>query len=216
MIFASVRQAYQYQIDQVELSRAGSRYTAQQSKKACTAMESQSDGGKLRPCVILGPGDDDDDPSIPEDKRKPPPVALLATFGMADIKGFPRGVQHHLVPIHATGIDLGEREHLHTTPDWDGRSPQYLIAYEYNPKEHKVIRHFRSPKSERMPYGTNYNIGHETLVQLNTLCWRRTVAWQRKNEVLKKRDVKALLAWKPPKEPKDWDACTFATGASDV
>jgi hypothetical protein len=156
-------------------------------------MESQSDGGKLRPCLILGNSKDHNNQRIPIDKRRPPPVALLATFGLADITKFPRGVRHHLVPIHTTGLKLGKHEHLHTTLDWDGRSTQYIITYEYNPPEHKVTGHLRSPRSDRMPNGSNYSVGPQALINFNSLCSRRTLAWQEQPDAEKKRDAKALL-----------------------
>jgi hypothetical protein len=193
MIFASVKQPLQYQIEEADLSRAASRYTAQQLRDAYTELESRADGGKLRPCLILGNSKDHNDPRIPVDKRRPPPVALLATFGMADVSKFPLGVQHHLVPVYTTGRNLGKREHLHTTPDWDGRSTQYIIAYEYTPREHKVIGHFRSPRSDRMPYGTNYSVAPQALIAFNSLCSRRTMAWQRKSQIIKKMDAKRLM-----------------------
>ena len=193
MIFASVKQPLQYQIDEAKLSRAASKVTAQRFRDACTEMESRADGGKLRPCLILAPGPDDTDPSIPADKRRPSPVGLMATFGLSDISKFPRGVRHHLVPIHTTNAQLGKREHLHTTPDWDGRSPQYIIAYEYFPTMHKVISHFRSPQSVRMPDGTNYSVESEAVSDFRQLCVKRTRAWQNQTEDNKKKDAKDLL-----------------------
>jgi hypothetical protein len=193
MIFASVKQPMQYQVDGAKLSRAASRVTAQRFRDACTEMESRADGGKLRPCLILDEGPDGTNPEIPVDQRRPPKVSLMATFGMSDISKFPRGVRHHLVPIHTTSAQLGRREHLHTTPDWDGRSPQYIIAYEWYPSVHKVISHFKSPKSVTMPNGTNYSIGDQALTKFTKLCTSRTLMWQRMPEIEKKKDAMALL-----------------------
>jgi len=186
MMFASVKQPYQYQIDEVELSRAGSRYTAQRSRDACTELESRVDGGKLRPCLIMGQVGHG---------NKPSPVSLLATFGKEDISKFPRGVRHHLIPIHTSNSKslLGQREHLHTTPDWDGRSPQYIIAFEYLPREHRVIEHFRSSKTDRMPNGTNYTVDAQALADFRILCAERTFAWQSLPQAIKKQDAKVLL-----------------------
>jgi hypothetical protein len=194
-IYASVRQVYQYQIDEAQLSTAASRYTAQKSRDACTEMESRADGGKLRPCLVLSLPDisDDEDPDIHMDEPRSPPVALLATFGRADISKFPRGVRHHLVPIYTKDTNLGKYEHLHTTPDWNGRSPQYVIAYEYTPSEHKVLEHFRSPRSAVMPNGTHYTVEPRALTDFRYLCASRTRAWQRQPLAEKKRDAKALM-----------------------
>ena len=189
-IFASVKQVYQYQIDEAELSRAASRHTAQQLRDACTEMESRADGGKLRPCLVLG---NSVRPGVTSGIPKSPPVALFATFGNANIAKFPRGVRHHLVPIYTKGADLGKYEHLHTTPDWDGRSPQYIIAYEYVPSEHKVVEHFRSSRSATMPCGTHYSVEPQALTDFRHLCASRTRAWQRQPLAEKKRDAKALM-----------------------
>ena len=192
MILASVKQPLQYQIDEAKLSRAASKITAQRFRDTCTEMESRADGGKLRPCLILDEGPDSEE-EIPIDQHRPPGVGLMATFGMADISKFPRGVRHHLVPIHTAGVQLGKREHLHTTPDWDGRSPQYIIAYAWYPSERQVTSHFKSPKSVRMPNGTNYSVGDHALSNFLDLCASRTRIWQGQTQAEKKRDALALL-----------------------
>jgi hypothetical protein len=133
MIYASVMQPFQYQIDEAKLSRVTTRLTAQWSRDEYEERESRANSGKLRPCIVLMNGPDEDDPLVPVARRRSPPVALLATFGNnGDISDFPRCVRHHLLPIHTSdALHLGTREHLHTTPDWLGGFRQYVIACIY-------------------------------------------------------------------------------------
>lgn len=143
---------------------------------------------KRRPCLIM---------TLDKTGVQPPKLCLLASFNQGDIASLPAVVQRFLIPI-ITKPEESKGRHLHTTPDWNGKSPQWIIAQPYPARNRELTERFETRPSDRMPNGSQYCLDGPTMRRYAVWCRQIQAEWLDQIKPVKKADAKAILVSRTP------------------
>jgi hypothetical protein len=99
-----------------------------------------------------------------------PWICLMGTFGGDSIDELPAVLRHWLVPVHPTLSD--KPQHLHTSPEWEVRTSQWICAnpYQYPRQYGRICDRWQSA-------GTHYRVSHQAMLAFVRLCNKKRYEW---------------------------------------
>jgi len=121
-------------------------------------------------------------------------ICLMRKFQPRELPRMPKMVRHFLVPVHITNSE--HSEHLHTSPEWVGKSQIWVVALPFDPPEGSLGNRLKSPSSSKWLDGSNYYIGPSTMQEFMRLCQEKAEAWEAQSRPAYRQDAEDVTRWK--------------------
>jgi hypothetical protein len=105
-----------------------------------------------------------------------PRICLMRIFQPRELRTLPAMLRHYLVPVHTHTSTYDE--HLHTSPEWVGKSQQWVVAAPFIPPRGSLGQRLKSPPSSKWPNGSNHYIGASAMQEFMWLCQVKENSWE--------------------------------------
>ena len=134
-----------------------------------------------RPCLIC------DTSAVTGDEL--PRICLMRIFETSEIDTMPAMLRHYLVPVYISDSNSKHDDHLHTSPEWPGKSQQWVVAAPFVPPEGSLSKRLKTPSSSKWPNGSNHYIGGSAMQEFMRLCQDKVVTWEAQSRSAYLRDL---------------------------
>jgi hypothetical protein len=132
-----------------------------------------------RPCLIC------DTPAVTGDEL--PRICLMRIFQTGEIDAMPAMLRHYLIPVYIS--DSKHDYHLHTSPEWAGKSQQWVVAAPFVPPEGSLSTRLKTPPSSKWLNGSNHYITGSVMQEFMRLCQEKQETWEAQSRSAYLRDL---------------------------
>jgi len=177
--------------------RNSSRYTIgtclstlmEDSLRLCSKKAASQAG---RPCLIC------DTPAVSASADDDlPRICLMRIFQPRELQTMPAMLRHYLVPVYIP--NSMHHQHIHTSPEWVGKSQQWVVAAPFIPPSGSLGKRLKSPSSQ-WPDGSNHYIGASAMQEFMRLCQDKEETWEAQSRSAYLRDLEEVRNWKPTRK----------------